>query len=245
MSNNRTRTGGSTPKSPIEEKGPIPVLPVLPKDAYAQGGQQQAMGYNQYQEAHAYPVQPAIEHVEESSLPSEEPEPVAQKEEVRSNAPPPKPSRSTARVTAAENAAARDAADPMTRWRPNKPSPLALKAQQQKLAGGAQETLAPEGYHAPVSSGNTRATSGEWGVALGSPNNDGSFPPEVHYSLSAGAAQSGYAQDPYLSASNANRAPSGQYSHDPYAAYHDAPADVDYHAVAKEMDKRGGGGSWV
>jgi hypothetical protein len=133
----------------------------------------------------------------------------------------------------------------MTRWRPNKPSPLALKAQQQKLAGGAQETLAPEGYHAPVSSGNTRATSGEWGVALGSPNNDGSFPPEVHYSLSAGAAQSGYAQDPYLSASNANRAPSGQYSHDPYAAYHDAPADVDYHAVAKEMDKRGGGGSWV
>ena len=62
-----------------------------------------------------------------------------------------------------------------------------------------------------------RATSGEWGVAMGSPNHDGSFEAQQ------GGSNSRYSNDPYLSVGNllAQRNKSGQYTADPYASYHE------------------------
>jgi hypothetical protein len=293
-----TSGGASGAKSPIDEKGFITPLPILPKDTY--GKSERVYGYpQQHQQQHqpdpytqvqggiqdangaapsySYPVQPTIEHVEDpnihSATGSTQP-PVLENESGNSSATPARPSRSTARVAAADNAAAREAADPISRYRPNKPSPLALKAEQEKAANSASnlgygrpaddrlETLAPEGYqhnqapsdgYAPTA----RATSGEWGVALGSPNNDGTFGHDQSYaqaqgySFTAGAQQAAFPQDPYLSAAGAGgynpRAPSGQYTSDPYASYHNASADVDYHAAANEVGvgKESGASKWV
>jgi hypothetical protein len=129
-------------------------------------------------------------------------------------------SRSTARVAVADSAAATAGLDANVRYQPKKPSPLALKAMQEKEAARyreeqGQETLAP-----PIQTGRN-VVSGEWGVALGSPNHD----PAQQFSFADQQQQqqqnvSRYSNDPYLSA-HQQRAPSGVYSNDPYAGYHD------------------------
>lgn len=149
---------------------------------------------------------------------------------------PPKPSRSVARMAVAESAAANAFVDPIHRYQPKKPSPLALKAAEEKRKAAAsrgenlraidtntEETLSrPNDYYASNEEDHaSRQISGEWGVALGSPNNDGSFAAQ-QYGTNPGPAQSRYSNDPYLSTGQGqNRAPSGQYTSDPYAAYHD------------------------
>lgn len=68
--------------------------------------------------------------------------------------------------------------------------------------------------------------SGEWGVALGSPNHDTSASFADQQSSATGNMNvSRYSNDPYLSANPNQRAPSGQYSNDPYAGYHDPVAN--------------------
>ena len=86
-----------------------------------------------------------------------------------------------------------------------------------KYGEGESETLAP-----PIQTGRN-VVSGEWGVALGSPNHD----PSAQFSFADSQQQqsgaqnvSRYSNDPYLSA-HQQRAPSGVYSNDPYAGYHD------------------------
>ncbi|WVQ95577.1 hypothetical protein IAU59_002674 [Kwoniella sp. CBS 9459] len=144
--------------------------------------------------------------------------------------------RAQARMAVAESAAANASVDPAYRHQPKKPSPLALAAAQKKAAEaqaearGGMETLTPPGYgneSSGNSSGANRQVSGEWGVALGSPNNDGQFdinrrPSQSHtqYAVrqeSGSAPVSGYNDDPYL---QQHRGKSGLYSEDPYAAYH-------------------------
>jgi hypothetical protein len=148
-------------------------------------------------------------------------------------------SRSTARVAVADSAAATAGLDANVRYQPKKPSPLALKAQQEKdalnarnaAAGGAyryddqpEEVLQSQSQTQYLSAGKgvgRNVVSGEWGVALGSPNHDPSFSFADQQSIPQGGQNtSRYSNDPYLSAST-QRAPSGQYANDPYAGYHD------------------------
>lgn len=173
-------------------------------------------------------------------------------------------SRSTARVAVADSAAASAGLDPAVRYQPKKPSPLALKAMEKQKAenewgqgpfrsnstgasagaaagagagaGGAEETLDDGQYGAQSQSQQPgrNVMSGEWGVALGSPNHDtsASFADQQSSALAAGAgagagaAGNRFSNDPYLSANPNNRAPSGQYSNDPYAGYHDPVANA-------------------
>jgi hypothetical protein len=95
---------------------------------------------------------------------------------------------------------------------------------------GEQEMLAvPEQYQQGNGTGGGRnVVSGEWGVALGSPNHDPSAQfsfadqqqQHSQYVSESGKDVSRYSNDPYLSA-HQNRVPSGHYSNDPYAGYHD------------------------
>lgn len=164
---------------------------------------------------------------------------------------PSRPSRSVARMAVAESAAANAFVDPLHRYQPKKPSPLALKAAEKEAAAAnrargnylqpldtnIEETLAgPNDYAAEADTDmqEARQRSGEWGVALGSPNTDGSFTNQQYGGPTQGSF---YSIDPYLTAEPQNRAPSGQYSVDPYSAYHDGQ-QVDYHSMTKR-------GSWV
>ncbi|OCF41242.1 hypothetical protein I317_04900 [Kwoniella heveanensis CBS 569] len=177
--------------------------------------------------------------------------------------------RAQARMAVAESAAANASVDPAYRHQPKKPSPLALAAAQKKAAeaeaeaearAAGTETLAPPGYGNQPSGNDAsnRQVSGEWGVALGSPNNDGQFDinrrpsqsqSQVQHAVrqaSASVSASGYNDDPYL---QQQRAKSGQYSEDPYAAYHggdeeQGPYDDDvYHRAAEGMGLGGRGGN--
>lgn len=158
-------------------------------------------------------------------------------------------SRSTARVAVADSAAASAGLDPAVRYQPKKPSPLALKAMEKQKAenewgqgpfrsnstgagtgaDGDQETLndgQANDQSQPRQPGRN-VMSGEWGVALGSPNHDTSASfADQQSSASAAAAGNRFSNDPYLSANPNNRAPSGQYSNDPYAGYHDPVANA-------------------
>lgn len=189
----------------------------------------------------------------------------------------PRSSRSTARVAAAEKAAEANFGDINTRYQPKKPSPLALKAlaEKQRLGLATDQDSpfrsptepisplrngAPDQLYVPndpyygqdqVQQGQ-RQTSGEWGVALGSPNHDGSFNltrgPSQNQGQGQNAQRSSYSNDQYLAGTAAygDKAKSGQYSYDPYAAYHgdeEVVDDVDYHGVASNMKKNGSG--WV
>lgn len=224
-------------KTPVmSEKEFVPPVPPLPTLAKAQTTQPSVQdqyasaieeGYNHYaQEGDApaydayggYSTQPSIEPEYTEVQSTGAPPPLEEKTRK-----PDRPSRSTARMAAAENAAARDAADPNTRWKPNKPSRFAKEASPVKGSspyGGMdydqEETLAENDYKQQGGKGQ-RQVSGEWGVALGSPSSDGGFSTQ---SQPLGAH---YLNDPYLNqdASNAQRAPSGQYTTDPYASYHD------------------------
>lgn len=152
-------------------------------------------------------------------------------------------SRSVARVAVADSAAATAGLDANVRYQPKKPSPLALKAMEKQNArnewaegpfrpgsGGHEEMLADQNQQQQQGQGQAQGRnvmSGEWGVALGSPNHDtsASF---AEQQASAAANNNRYSNDPYLSAANAGgqRAPSGQYSNDPYAGYHDPVANA-------------------
>ncbi|KAK8850583.1 hypothetical protein IAR55_004502 [Kwoniella newhampshirensis] len=171
---------------------------------------------------------------------------------------PRKPGRAVARMAAAENAAANAAVDPAYRHKPNKPSPLALKAQQEKEAAAAaaaaarqnspfyseqekMETLsATPQEHDRRSTGNgggsRQVVSGEWGVALGSPDGNSSLSTQQEQL----GGQSQYKEDPYL---QAKRAQSGQYSTDPYGSYHGGEDDDgdEYHRAAEGMGLNSGG----
>lgn len=239
---------------PMDQYGrPLPV-----DDGYDAYDQNQ----NQYGQN---PVQPSIDNYGASSDPFNQPlSEQDQPEEYKPNGPAPAPStsktssRGAKRVEAAENAAAREQADPMTRYRPNKPSPLALAAAEKKrleAESNAAMTLSPtSGYnnrasmlkspqstgsnweyqeelttpndpdytsrrsedYGASSGGNGRQVSGQWGVAGGTVESSG---------YSADGHQSGaYVNDPYLSTGGngeeSHRAPSGQYTTDPYAGYH-------------------------
>lgn len=201
-------------KAPILDEKTVPPVPELPR-AYQtpdeeHGASEKDSGfYFDPKDAAEYDLQPSIDEYEE----------VLATDSANHNAqPPPKPSRSAKRKTAAESAAAKEGGDPNERYRPTKPSPLALAKGQG--APGHPELLQPSGFQ--------RAPSGEWGVALGSPDHDGSF-----------AAANGPQTDPYIQGdSDSQRAPSGQYSSDPYAAYHTGPA-------GSAGKKWGQGGGWV
>jgi hypothetical protein len=141
-------------------------------------------------------------------------------------------SRSTARVAVADSAAATAGLDANVRYQPKKPSPLALKAMEDKKKAeaaryGDQEMLAVPEQYQQGNGGGRNVMSGEWGVALGSPNHD----PSAQFSFAdqqqqqsqyvnegSGKDVSRYSNDPYLAQ---NRVPSGHYSNDPYAGYHD------------------------
>ncbi|WVQ86099.1 hypothetical protein IAT38_008267 [Cryptococcus sp. DSM 104549] len=200
-----------------------------------------------------------------------------------------KASRATARMAVAESAAANAAVSPAFRHKPSKPSPLAIKAQQEREAAaaaaadnGGKAWAAPAGedrgpfysepeemdadYLAPAG-GRANATSGEWGVALGSPDGDDTFAdqqaaPYTHGdsgSVRSGSASS-YREDPYLKKKAQTQ--SGMYSEDPYAMYHggaaggarDEEEDEDdgdrYHNAAESVGLGGSGkkkvtGRWV
>jgi hypothetical protein len=136
-------------------------------------------------------------------------------------------------VAVADSAAATAGLDANVRYQPKKPSPLALKAMEDKKKAeaaryGDQEMLAVPGqYQQGGGGGGRNVMSGEWGVALGSPNHD----PSAQFSFAdqqqqqsqyvndgSGKDVSRYSNDPYLAQ---NRVPSGHYSNDPYAGYHD------------------------
>jgi hypothetical protein len=100
-----------------------------------------------------------------------------------------------------------------------------LKAQKEKEEQGRQEMLADPSQQNGGQAGGRNVMSGEWGVALGSPNHDPAFSFQDQQSQYLATNQQGsnvsrYSNDPYLSA-HQPRAPSGHYSNDPYAGYHD------------------------
>ena len=207
----------SSQKSPVKEKGFIPPVPALPKHAHQPDyvrKPEQGYGYGQNEYSHEnngqyghYAPQPAIEShdVQHSHPATVAPivlaEPIAAAEEPPKSS---KSSRSAARVARAELAAEAAHGDINTRYQPKKPSPLAIKAAEERALQAAQA----DGYLQP-----NRQVSGEWGVALGSPNNDGNFPQRMSYS-----------NDPYLNQAPA-RGQSGMYTYDPYAAYHGNEVD--------------------
>lgn len=202
----------SSQKSPIREKEFVPPVPALPKHSlqtdYARKPEQ-GYGYhhdeltnveygNNDQYGH-YTPQPSIEP-EHRLAPMAAPVTLAEPIAAAGNQPKAaKSSRSAARVAAAEKAAEATHGDINTRYQPKKPSPLAIKAAEERALQAAQrgDGLSPN-----------RQVSGEWGVALGSPNNDGTFP-----------QRASYGNDPYLN-SGSTRGKSGMYTHDPYASYH-------------------------
>lgn len=209
-----SRPSMSGSRAPILDEKTMPPVPELPKAYQASDGDGGASEkdtgfYFDPKDAAEYDTQPSIDEYEE----------VLAADPANHNAqPPPKPSRSAKRKTAAESAAAKEGGDPNERYRPTKPSPLALAKEQS--GSGQQEMLQPNNYQ--------RAASGEWGVALGSPDHDSSF-----------NVSNGVRGDPYLQgASDTHRAPSGQYSSDPYASYHTGPA-------GSAGKKWGQGGGWV
>lgn len=266
----------------MAEKEPVPPVPMLPKHAahneYAEKQYGGNNGYNQGLAYNAYPQQPHIDQYEEpqksptysngpshngdgssASSSSSDAASTATLVNEKSNAPA-KPSRSAARIAAAESAVARENLDATVRYAPKKPSPLALKAQEnasreasnwgggpfqqpyQTQYGGDQEMLAPPidpsaGSGVAGSSGK-RVVSGEWGVALGSPNHDPAMSfaeQQAQYTADTGGNNtSRYSNDPYLSAAAAQRAPSGQYTVDPYAGYHDPIANASAGGAGKK-----------
>lgn len=143
-------------------------------------------------------------------------------------------SRGAKRVELAESKVARDQADPMTRWRPNKPSPLALAAEQKRLeAGGA--SLSP-----------TRSTGGGYGqrTSLEPPTSAGessweyqeelSTPNDPNYldrrSVEGGAGRQvsgewGVAGEVHSGASAGPQYGAGAYGNDPYLSAHAGQED--------------------
>ncbi|KIR67818.1 hypothetical protein I314_02235 [Cryptococcus bacillisporus CA1873] len=169
-----------------------------------------------------------------------------------------KNSRAIARMAVAESAAANASVDRMFRHKPSKPSPLAIKAQQERDAQNAKgggdpltrissdETANPfntesEGlYPAADDSRAVNATSGEWGVALGSPDEEDTFADSQAAVLDGSdrREKSNYSEDPYLR--KKTQTTSGLYSQDPYALYHEEEEedeeDADrYHNAAESM----------
>jgi len=242
---------------------PVPTIPKHPHDPHTKSekgyGYNGAPNQNQYSEPKPYPAQPPIEapiHEEQGDHlhPSESNDSTAplnygNDEFVsKSSILPSRPSRSVARMAVAESAAANAFVDPIHRYQPKKPSPLALKAAEEKklrsqgeplrpLDTNMQETLTgPNDRLIPNEDDHAaRKLSGEWGVALGSPNHDGSFAAQ-QYGSSSGPTRTSYSNEPYLAAAAQNRAPSGQYTTDPYSIYHDGGQQVD--SAAKQ-------GNWV
>ncbi|RXK41963.1 hypothetical protein M231_00684 [Tremella mesenterica] len=231
------KPSGPIAKAQFTEKEHAPPVPVLAKTYDPQPKMEYGYGYAPelppQQSYNPYPVQPTIEH--DPYATSAESSPTSsgglQEQQTDFSPKPSRPSRSTARIAAAESAAARAVADPIARHKPNKPSPLALKAEQKAPKWGEgpfrspppesdnQEHLTPDNHQDDnVQHANRQAASGEWGVALGSPTGDG-FGTEQH---TTAPVESHYTDDPYLSHTN-NRVPSGQYSTDPYAVYHGEP----------------------
>lgn len=215
-----------------------------PQDQYGQP-QQQQYGYAQN---HNYATQPAIEDTPTSPTYSDQSSgsaggssssassstPLAK--ESKKTSPTKSGSRSVARVAVADSAAATAGLDANVRYQPKKPSPLALKAQEKLNArnewaqgpfrsqhAGPEETLDDGSYGGATQSQHVgrEVMSGEWGVALGSPNHD----PSASFAEQQASAMSGnnnrYSNDPYLAGNANTRAPSGHYSNDPYAGYHD------------------------
>lgn len=135
--------------------------------------------YNQYNQYDQYNTQPQIDNY--GSQPTTDPfdQPPSDQqpdfsEEYKPNSPaalsaPKSSSRGAKRVELAENAAAREGADPNTRWRPNKPSPLAIAAEKKRLesqqaAATGNRPLSPRspgGYGQRVSTGPT-SPNGNW-----------------------------------------------------------------------------------
>ncbi|WVN89811.1 uncharacterized protein L203_105041 [Cryptococcus depauperatus CBS 7841] len=140
----------------------------------------------------------------------------------------PKKSRAGPRIAAAESAAANASVDPMYRHKPSKPSPLAIKAEQQKnpFFSGS------ENLDSSTDVGRSNVKSDEWGVALGSPDRDNAFSDSQAAVLDR-AAKSDYSQDPYLS--KRHQTQSGMYSQDPYASYHDEAKESKQHDVAESI----------
>nr|XP_031862585.1 uncharacterized protein CI109_002083 [Kwoniella shandongensis]KAA5529657.1 hypothetical protein CI109_002083 [Kwoniella shandongensis] len=303
VSSSRNPSAGGA-KSPLSEKGLVPPVPVLTRNAaptphaqdphaekgygyptsptYPNGGQQ-AYGapapadqgwqtqpgieqppvnynYDQYGQpipSQTYGNETASYGQQSNTAPVTVEEPISTTPASSSGEEktPRKGGRAVARMAAAESAAANAAVDPAYRHKPNKPSPLAIKAQQEKEAAAAaaaamarqhspfyseqerMETLQPpQDEYASRSQGGAggsrQVVSGEWGVALGSPNGDGSFSTQQQQNL---GGQSEYKEDPYL---QAKRAQSGQYSTDPYGSYHDDGQGGDgdeYHRAAEGM----------
>ena len=264
----------SIAKPPIEEKGFIPPVPTLSKNAHDLYSKSEAgYGYTSTpgpvshysQSQKSYSSQPHLE-----SPVHEDPQrgihPLGSNDSMshlnsgtnesmsKSSILPSRPSRSVARMAVAESAAANASADPLQRYQPKKPSPLALKAAEERKAANldrkepfrshdtnAEETLAGSNEHLEASERErqSRQLSGEWGVALGSPNNDGSFASQQQqYGSEAGPIHSRYSNDPYLAAAGQSRVPSGQYSTDPYASYHDGQQQTEYPTGSKR-------GNWV
>lgn len=187
-----------------------------------------------------------------------------------------KNSRATARMAVAESAAANASLNRMFRHKPSKPSPLAIKAQQERDAAlaandpltriSSDETSNPfstesEGLYPPADS-RDNATLGEWGVALGSPDEEDTFGDSQAAVLDNGphyGAKSSYSEDPYLKKKAQTK--SGMYSQDPYALYHEEEEgeeeeeeeDADrYHNAAESMglgsagkNKKRDVGKWV
>ena len=191
----------------FSEKGDIPPVPILPKQTAAQEYKEKAYAYEaaaytppgyapQKSPNPDYPTQPAIE---EEPVPTS-PDPYAAIVEDKPEGKPARPGRSAARVAAADQAAANASSDPMTRYKPSKPSRLAADDSD------AQETLAAHPAGQSYGSQN-RQTSGEWGTGNSGPSHG------LHLSAEY--------DDPYL---QGVRATSGQYSTDPYASYHDGSA---------------------
>lgn len=243
-SNNNSRPSISSSRDPsstnlknMAEKDAIPPVPMLPKHTeYAEKPYGQENAYGQSLAYNAYPQQPNIDQYEEpqrspthsngsssrsasgSSDTTSSSAPLVEK-------PPTKPSRSAARIAVAENAVARENMDANVRYAPKKPSPLALAAQE-KAAREApgwgdgpfrqppQATLAPP---VDTSGAGQRALSGEWGVALGSPNHDNTTSFAEQQGQYGSSYNNRYSNDPYIaSAAVESRAPT-----DPYAGYND------------------------
>lgn len=256
----------------MSEKPFIPPVPALPKYAHdPYNKSERGYGYNpasvpshQQQHQHnAYPAQPYIDPpIQEGqdepvhrSDPNDSSTPLNQNSDEfisQSSILPSRPRRSVARMAVAESAAANAFADPIHRYQPKKPSPLALKAaeEKKKKAASNEEPLRPidtniqeplvessDGYLANEEDRTSRQLSGEWGVALGSPTDDGSSQAQQKYGSGAGPAQSRYSDDPYLSVTGWNRVPSGQYSTDPYSMYHDGQQEEvdDYGATKRSV----------
>lgn len=158
-----------------------------------------------------------------------------------------KNSRAIARMAVAESAAANASLDRMFRHKPSKPSPLAIKAQQERDAQNAKgggDPLTRISSDETANPFNTEseglyATSGEWGVALGSPDEEDTFADSQAAVLDGSdhREKSNYSEDPYLR--KKAQTTSGLYSQDPYALYHGEEEDEEdadrYHNAAESM----------